>query len=154
MISQVRASHRPGSATADEVVSGRVARFVIDSGTALQLASASTEVAPDRELYAPTLWRSETLSAMYEAVRRGDIADDIAREQLAFINRLKIRLLGDAVLRRRAWEVADQLGLDTTYRAEYVALALLQKCTLVSTDRRWLKRVGDLVPTATIDALR
>ena len=131
-----------------------MARFVIDSGTALELASASTEVPPDRELYAPTLWRSETLSAMYEAVRRGEIAADAARDQVAFINRLKIRLLGDAVLRRRAWEVADQLGLDTTYAAEYVALAQLQKCTLVSTDRRWLKRVGDLVPTATVDALQ
>jgi predicted nucleic acid-binding protein len=131
-----------------------VTRFVIDSGTALQLASRSTEVSPEHELYAPTLWRSETLSTMYEAVRRGEIAAEVAREQLAFINRLKIRLLGDAMLRRRAWVVAEQLGLDTTYAAEYVALAQLQRCTLVSTDRRWLKRVGDLVPTATIDALR
>jgi predicted nucleic acid-binding protein len=131
-----------------------VTRFVIDSGTALQLASRSTEVSSQHELHAPTLWRSETLSAVYEAVRRGEIAAEVAREQLAFINRLKIRLLGDAMLRRRAWVVAEQLGLDTTYAAEYVALAQLQRCTLVSTDRRWLKRVGDLVPTATIDALR
>jgi predicted nucleic acid-binding protein len=130
-----------------------VTRFVIDSGTALHLASRTTEVSSRHELHAPTLWRSETLSAMYEAVRRGEIAAQVAREQLAFINRLKIRLLGDALLRRRAWEVADQLGLDTTYAAEYVALAKLQRCTLVSMDRRWLKRVGDLVPTATVDAL-
>jgi predicted nucleic acid-binding protein len=61
--------------------------------------------------------------------------------------------LGDALLRRRAWEVAEQLDLATTYEAEYIALAQLQKCTLVSTDARLLKRVGDLVPTATVDAL-
>jgi len=48
----------------------------------------------------------------------------------------------------------QQLGLETTYRAEYVALAQLQKCTLVSTDKRWLKRVGALVPTATVDEIR
>jgi predicted nucleic acid-binding protein len=130
-----------------------VTRFVIDSGTALHLASRATEVSSQHELYAPTLWRSETLSAMYEAVRRGDIVAEVARERLAFINGLKIRLLGDALLRRRAWEVAEQLGLDTTYSAEYVALAKLQRCTLVSMDRGWLKRVGDLVPTATVDAL-
>lgn len=71
-------------------MSGPVTRFVIDSGTALQLATRSTEVSPEHELYAPTLWRSETLSTMYEAVRRGEIAAEVAREQLAFINRLKI----------------------------------------------------------------
>jgi predicted nucleic acid-binding protein len=130
-----------------------MARFVIDSGTTLQLASASTEISSDRELYAPTLWRSETLSAMYEAVRRGEITADVARERLAYVNGLEIRLLGDALLRRRAWQIAEQLDLDTTYEAEYVALAQLQKCTLVSVDRRWLERVGDLVPTATPDVL-
>jgi len=130
-----------------------VTRFVIDSGTTLHLASESIEVPPKHKLHAPTLWRSETLSALYEAVRRGEISVEIARERLAYVNRLKIRLLGDAVLRRRAWEVAEQLGLDTTYEAEYVALAQLQKCTLVSTNTRLLKRVGDLVPTARVDAL-
>ena len=128
-------------------------RFVIDSGTTLHLATASVEVSPDHKLHAPTLWRSETLSALYQAVQRGDLTVEAAREQLAYIGRLKIRLLGDAVLRRRAWEVAEQLDLATTYEAEYVALAQLQKCTLVSTDKRWLKRVGNLVPTATVDAL-
>jgi len=131
-----------------------VARFVIDVGTTLQLAKASVAVPPDRELYAPTLWRSQTLSAVYEAVRRGDLAREAAREQLGYVNELKIRLLGDALLRRRAFEVAEQLDLPTTYEAEYVALAKLQKCTLVSGNRDLLKRVGDLVPTAKIDALR
>jgi predicted nucleic acid-binding protein len=129
-------------------------RFVIDSGTALHMASESVDASPEHELYAPTLWRSETLSKMYEAVRRGELTRDVARERLAYINGLKIRLLGDAVLRRRAWEVAERLDLDATYAAEYVALAQLQKCTLVSLDERFLQRVADLVPTATVDALR
>jgi predicted nucleic acid-binding protein len=131
-----------------------VTRFVVDSGATLELASRSVEVSPEHELYAPTLWRSETLSALYEAVRRGELTHEAALEQRAYVNGMKIRLLGDAVLRRRAWEVAEQLDLDTTYQAEYVALAQLQKCTLVSGDERWLKRVGDLVPTVTVDALR
>jgi predicted nucleic acid-binding protein len=128
-------------------------RFVIDSGTALHLASRSVEVSPEHKLHAPTLWRSQTLSALYEAVRRGELTADAARAQVGYVNALKIRLLGDAVLRRRAWEVAEQLGLPTTYSAEYVALAQLQKCTLVSTDEGLLQRVGDLVPTATVEAL-
>jgi predicted nucleic acid-binding protein len=129
-------------------------KFVIDSGVALHLASKSIAVSSKHTLLAPTLWRSETLSAMYEAVRDGEIAEEVGREQLRYLNQLKIRLLGDAVLRRRAWEVALELHLDTTYEAEYVALAQVQKSTLVSMDRRWLRRVSDLVPTATVDALR
>jgi predicted nucleic acid-binding protein len=130
-----------------------MARFVIDSGATLQLAGAAVKVSPAKELYAPTLWRSETLSAMYEAVGRGELGEDEARTRLAYVNALKIRLLGDAVLRRRAWEIAHQLNLSTTYQAEYVALAQLQKCTLVSTDARFLERVADLVPTAPVKAL-
>jgi predicted nucleic acid-binding protein len=130
-----------------------LARFVIDTGATVELARRAVEVQPEAELYAPTLWRSQTLSALYEAARDGGLAPDEALEGLAYVGRLRIRLLGDAVLRRQAWRVAEQLGLDTTYDAEYVALAQLQKCTLVSTDARWLKRVSGLVPTATIDVL-
>jgi predicted nucleic acid-binding protein len=130
-----------------------VTRYVIDSGTTLELAGAATEVSPDAELYAPTLWRSETLSAMFEAVRRGDVAEEVARERIAYVNALKIRLLGDAVLRRRAWELARELDMQTTYQAEYVALAQLQKCVLVTADDELERRVAGLVPTATIDAL-
>ena len=129
-------------------------RFVLDSGATLELASASAEISPEHELYAPTLWRSQTLSALYEAVRRDELEADVARERLRYLGRMKIRLLGDAVLRRRAWEVAEQLGLATTYEAEYVALAQLRKCPLVSTDERLLGRVCDVVATATLDALR
>lgn len=111
------------------------------------------KVSPERELYAPTLWRSQVLSALYDAVRRGDITEAVARERLAYVNGLRIRLLGDAVLRRRAWELARELDLETTYEAEYVALAQLQKCTLVSADQRLVERIRDLVPIATLDAL-
>ena len=128
-------------------------RFVVDTGATLEMASTAAEVSSEHELYAPTLWRSQTLSAMYEAVRRHEMTAEVARERLGYVNRMKIRLLGDAVLRRRAWDVAEQLGLRTTYEAEYIALALLQKCTLVSTDEELLERVRDLVPTATLDAL-
>ena len=47
---------------------------------------------------------------------------------------MPIRLLGDAVLRRRAWEVADQLGWASTYDAEYVALTQLQADAFVTLD--------------------
>jgi len=49
-------------------------------------------------------------------VRRGELAADVARERIAWINALQIRLLGDAVLRRRAWKLAFELGLDRRTR--------------------------------------
>jgi hypothetical protein len=61
-----------------------------------------------------------------EAVQRGEIPADVARDLLARIGRMPIRLLGDAVLRRRAWDLGDQLGWASTYNAEYVALTQLQ----------------------------
>ena len=57
----------------------------------------------EHTLLAPTLLRSQTLSALHEAVQRGEIPADLARDHLARIGRMPIRLLGDAVLRRRAW---------------------------------------------------
>ena len=47
---------------------------------------------------------------------------------------MPIRLLGDAALRRRAWDLADQLGWAPTYNAEYVALTQLQADAFVTLD--------------------
>ena len=129
-------------------------RFVVDAGAVLHLVSAGIEVADEHELLAPTLLRSQTLSALHESVQRGEISDDVAREQLARVGRMSIRLLGDAVLRRRAWELADKLGWASTYNAEYVALTQLQADAFVTLDTELARSVEGIVPTASIDALR
>ena len=129
-------------------------RFVVDASAVLHLASTDYEVPAEHELLAPTLLRSQTLSALHEAVARGEMPADVARERLARIGRLPIRLLGDAVLRRRAWDVADRLGWATTYDAEYVALTQLQADAFVTLDADLARKVEGIVPTARIDALR
>jgi predicted nucleic acid-binding protein len=131
-----------------------MARFVVDCGAVLHLASEGIEVSAQHELLAPTLLRSQTLSALHEAVQRGELADDAARERLTRIQRMPIRLLGDAVLRRRAWEVADQLGWPDTFDAEYVALTQLQADAFVTTDEKLARKVEGVVETASIDDLR
>ncbi len=123
-------------------------RFVIDAGVALHLAQQGFEVSPQHELLAPTLLRSQTLSLLHEAVHRGELTADVARDRLARVGRMKIRLLGDAVLRKVAWEMADRLGWAATYDAEYVALARLLGCRLVTLDarlRRSTERFGFVV---------
>jgi predicted nucleic acid-binding protein len=129
-------------------------RFVVDASAVLQLASEGIEVRGEHELLAPTLLRSQTLSALHEAVQRGEIPADVARDRLARIGRMPIRLLGDAVLRRRAWEVADQLGWASTYDAEYVALTQLQADAFVTLDAKLARSIEGIVATASIDALR
>jgi predicted nucleic acid-binding protein len=129
-------------------------RFVVDAGAVLHLASEGAKVAAEHELLAPTLLRSQTLSALHEAVQRGEMPADLARDLLARIGRMPIRLLGDAVLRRRAWEVADQLGWASTYNAEYVALTQLQADAFVTLDGKLARSVDGIVAIASIDALR
>lgn len=129
-------------------------RFVVDAGAVLHLASEGIEVSGDHELLAPTLLRSQVLSALHEAVQRGEIPADVARDRLARIGRMPIRLLGDAVLRRRAWEIADRLGWASTYDAEYLALTQLQADAFVTMDADLARSVEGIVPTASIDALR
>ena len=129
-------------------------RFVVDVRAVLHLASAGIEIPGEHELLAPTLLRSQVLSALHEAVQRGEIEADVARDHLARIGRMPIRLLGDAVLRRRAWDVADQLGWASTYDAEYVALTQLQADAFITLDEDLARSLDGIVPTASIDVLR
>ena len=129
-------------------------RFVVDCETLLRIAAGEIEVAREHKLVAPTLVRSQALAALYEAARRGEISATRGIERVTRINSLKVRFLGDKVLQRTAWKVADQLGLETTFDAEFVALTQLQADVFVTSDSDLAQAVSGLVETATIDALR
>jgi predicted nucleic acid-binding protein len=128
-------------------------KFVVDTSVVLQLASSGVEVSGKHKLLAPTLLRSQTLSALHEAVQRGELSAEVARDRLKHIRQLKIRLLGDAVLQRRAWDIADQLGWASTYDAEYIALTQLQADAFVTLDKELARNVKGIVTTAKIDVL-
>ena len=128
-------------------------RFVVDCDTLLGIAAGEIEVAPGHQLLAPTLVRSQALAALYEAARRGEISAGDGLERVTRINSLKVRFLGDKVLQRTAWRIADQLGWETTCQAEFVALTQLQADAFVTSDRELAQSVSGLVETATIEAL-
>ena len=129
-------------------------KFVVDADVVIHLASETIEISPEHELLAPTLLRSETLSALHEAVARGEITADVGLERHRLISQMRIRLLGDTVLRRRAWQVADQLGWTSTYKAEYVALTQLQADAFITMDADLARSLEGIVATASIGALR
>jgi indolepyruvate ferredoxin oxidoreductase alpha subunit len=86
-------------------------------------------------------------------VDHGELSAEVARERLDRIGRMKIRLLGDAVLRNNAWKIADQMGWADTYTAEYVALTKLQADAFVTLDKKLARSLRGVVETAPIDAL-
>ena len=55
-----------------------------------------------------------------------------ANRRLDYLRALQIRLLGDRVLQRVAWEIALELGWQDTFVAEYLALTKLQADALVT----------------------
>ena len=128
-------------------------RFVVDAAAALRLAAEGAEVPDAHELLAPTLLRSQALSTMHEAVLRHALPPDVALDRLARVGAMRIRLLGDAVLRRRAWDLATRLGWASTYDAEYVALTQLQADALVTLDAELERAVAGVVRTAPFAAL-
>ena len=130
-----------------------MSRFVLHVSAVLALAEREAEVPAEHTLLAPTLLRSQLLSALHEAVHGGGLPVETAQRRLAWINKQPLRLLGDAVLRRRAWELADRLGWPSTYDAEYFALTQLQADAFITLDRTLERAARGVVETAPLTAL-
>ncbi len=128
-------------------------RYVIGPDVALRLAREETIVGQGLQLLAPTLLRSQMLSLLYQAVRGGELTRKQAERQLDYVRALRIRLLGDRVLQKVAWSIADRLGWADTLAAEYIALTQLQADAFVTLDEGLARAVEGLVTTAPIEAL-
>lgn len=66
---------------------------------------------------------------------------------------VRVRLHGDGVLERVAWNVADTLGWPDTFDAEYVALTQLHADAFVTLDRRPAGLIEELVVVASVEDL-
>lgn len=102
----------------------------------------------DAELVAPPLMWSEARSVLHELTWRGDVAEDDARSTRERLERCPVARRAPARLGAVAWRTADELGWAKTYDAEYVALARLLGCRLVTLDgrlRRGADRLGIVV---------
>ncbi len=120
-------------------------------------ADAGFGVLGTADLVAPGLLWSEFRSAVQEAAWRGEIASarrDLLLERLASSPISERRHSGHGAETTR---IADQLGWAKTYDAEYVALASLLECRLVTLDgrlRRGADRLGLVVTPAELDGRR
>jgi predicted nucleic acid-binding protein len=87
------------------------------------------------------MW-SEARSALHERAWRGDIDGDAAAQARARLDRVAVERRDHPRLAQESWRIADELGWAKTYDAEYVALASLLGCRLVTVDGR-LRRGAD-----------
>jgi predicted nucleic acid-binding protein len=112
--------------------------IVLDASAAIAVLSTVRgfdELPTDRFVAPPLLW-SEVTSVLHRAVARSLVSAEFGQ---ATLDRLGVAPL-DRLLRHdlyaQAWAIADALGWSKTYDAEYIALAQLERCPLVTADAR------------------
>jgi len=88
------------------------------------------------ELVAPHLMWSEASSVLHELRRRREISGELATIALARLTSAHVSPRRPKGLIEEAWRVADRLGWAKTYDAEYLALARLLRCRLLTTDAK------------------
>jgi predicted nucleic acid-binding protein len=130
-----------------------MARYVIDAPTLLHLVDAELHVDPGHQLVAPNSIRSEALELLLRDVRAGKRAEPAALQAHERMTEIKMRLLGDRVSRRTAWQLARQHDWDMLRDAEYLAVTRLQADALVTVDPRLAFAARDVVAVAAIDDL-
>jgi predicted nucleic acid-binding protein len=112
--------------------------LVVDASVALPACSAPDgfDVFGAEDLVAPHLLWSESRSALHEAMWRREISAKLAERTLEVLESAPIRKRTHPQLGVAAWNLATEMGWAKTYDAEYVALAQLLGCRVVTLDGR------------------
>jgi predicted nucleic acid-binding protein len=99
----------------------------------------------DDDLFAPPLMWAEVRSALHEGFWRSEVGSEDAEEALRRLDEAPVRMRNPKALSREAWRLATELGWAKTYDAEYLALARLLGCRVVTVDshlRRGVERLA------------
>jgi predicted nucleic acid-binding protein len=120
--------------------------LVVDASVAVAACHTPVGFANLRghELVAPELMLVEASSVLHEMAWRGEITKPRAGTMLARLLKAPVQIQRSDGLIQAAWRVADELGWAKTYDAQYVALAQMLDCRLVSIDERLLRGVARL----------
>jgi predicted nucleic acid-binding protein len=121
--------------------------LVVDAAVVVTacLAEAGFDPLANEDLIAPNLMWSEVSSVLHELKWRKEISSDLATmavERLAAADVTPRRPKG---LAAEAWRIADRFGWAKTYDAEYLALARLLRCRLLTTDAKLKRAAGSIV---------
>jgi len=117
--------------------------IVVDAAVVITacLAEAGFKPLAKQQLVAPHLMWSEASSVLHELKWRKEISNELAAIALERLASADVNSRRPKGLTDEAWRIADQLGWAKTYDAEYLALARLLRCRLLTTDAK-LKASG------------
>ena len=118
-----------------------------DASAIIQACLSEADVRPlqSLDLIGPPLLWSEATSVIHELRWRGQISTELAATATKKLSILPIRARRPASLYEEAVRIADRFGWAKTYDAEYVALARLSRCRLLTIDARMAAAVASLV---------
>lgn len=128
-------------------------RFGIDARTFLVLVRDGRAVDPAHQLVAPGSLRTDALELLLTEVRDGRLEDRAALALHERLTEVKVRLLGDRVSRRTAWDLARRHGWADLRDAEVLAVTRLQADALVTVDPELASKAADIVALAALDDL-
>jgi predicted nucleic acid-binding protein len=114
----------------------------------VQLVEDGKGVNPIHQLVAPNSIRSQALDLLLQRVQTGNISDEAALDLHERMTEVKMRLLGDRVSRRTAWQIAREHEWNTLREAEYLAVTKLQADAFVTVDPELANRAKGVVPLA------
>ena len=106
------------------------------------LGARGFDIFADEQLVAPPLLWSEARSVLHAKVSRGDVPTSEVQRLQQRLAAVPVGGENPSELGAQAWAIADELGWARTYDAEYVALARILGCRLVTADTR-LRRGAD-----------
>ena len=126
--------------------------LVIDANVAVAACARPSgfEDLRDKLIGPPLLW-SEARSTLHLQAAKGMIDSGRAGHLHERLIAAPVARLDPPELGAEAWKIADEFGWGRTYDAEYVALARLLDCRLVTLDarlRRGVERLGFVVTPA------
>lgn len=118
--------------------------LVVDANVAIAASFRTDgfEEFDGERLVAPPLMWSEARSSLHELLWRREISRAGAEATRGRLERCPIERRTHARLGVEAWKIAEDLGWAKMYDAEYLALAQLLKCRVVTLDAR-LRRGAD-----------
>ena len=128
-------------------------RYAIDAPTLVHIVTEQLAINPEHQLVAPHAIRSQALTLLLGQVRRGELSEKDALALHTRLTELQIRVLGDRVSRATAFKIANEQHWDTTYDAEYFAVARLQADAFVTVDEEMARKAQGIVPLAPVSAL-
>lgn len=113
-------------------------RLVVDASVAIAASHSPLGFArfKTHELIAPPLMLVEATSVLHEMAWRKELTPSRAELMRERVLKADIDIRAPTKLHRATWDLADEMGWAKTYDAQYVALACLLECKLVTVDER------------------